>query len=81
MGFGQSGLGDAELKLFAVFCRDASSSTLTQAEERSIWRMSPQSTLPGPTSTKFLTPSAISARTDLSHCTDPVTWRMSASRA
>src|SRR5260370_10798414 len=35
----------------SVFCNEASSSTFQHFFERSIWRISPHSTFPGPTST------------------------------
>ena len=39
------------VKNSSVFCNDASSSTFNDFFERSIWRISPHRTFPGPTST------------------------------
>src|ERR1019366_6817442 len=64
----------------SVFCSDASSPTVTQVFERSICRISPHRTFPGPTSINKLAPLLISNRTDRSHLTAPVTWRIRASR-
>src|SRR6476620_547667 len=64
----------------SVFCSDAASPTFEQGFERSIWRIRPHSTLPGPTSTKRSTPRAINSCMDCCHFTDPVTWRTRASR-
>src|ERR1051326_389704 len=50
-----------------TFCSDASSSAFTQVCERSIWRISPVRTLPGPTSTNVCTPRLISVCMDLAH--------------
>src|SRR5260221_3347735 len=58
-----------------TFWTDASSSAFRQVCERSIWRIKPVRTLPGPTSMKVFTPRLISVCMDLAHCTAPVTWR------
>src|SRR4029077_1754572 len=64
----------------SVFCSEASSPTFEHGFERSIWRIRPHRTFPGPTSTKRSTPRAISSCIDCCHFTDPVTWRTRASR-
>ena len=65
----------------SVFARDASSPTFRQVFERSICRISPHKTFPGPISTKVCTPSAISRRMLCSHFTAPVTCATSVARA
>src|SRR5580698_7907073 len=61
--------------------RVVESSTLKTRTERSIWRSKPVRTLPGPTSTKTVTPDSIISRMESSQRTGAVTWRMRASRA
>ena len=56
-----------------VFASDASSPTFRQLFERSICRISPHKTFPGPISTKISTPCPISRRMHCSHFTEPVT--------
>ena len=43
-------------KCSSVFCSEASSATLSAVFERSIWRIRPHNTLPGPTSTNVVHP-------------------------
>ena len=59
----------APADLFERDCKLAASSTLKQRTERSICRRRPESTLPGPTSTKTLTPCSIISRTESSQRT------------
>src|SRR5271169_1535627 len=65
----------------SAFVSDASSATFRQVLERSIWRIKPHRTFPGPTSMKVSTCCAISRRMHCSHFTEPVTWRTRVSRA
>jgi hypothetical protein len=70
-----------ELRTASSFSRLAGSSTWPHFWLRSICRNRPLSTLPGPTSTKVVTPWAMSNCMDSVQRTAPVTWRTRASRS